>query len=227
MRETVAVVSGRVISVWRVAAYSLTEAEARRQLWLAAGGLILLGIVLLIGTVWWWLSTRPESPALAPLEVMSGRRWAHASEAERRRLADAVRPHPIPTEEAPEPIPLDEARVPDPEGDRFDDLREFDELLGIADGAPGGADEAAADAAEVGEPVAAAEGLVPDDERPEEAVAADQTIALDEDPDADQDEGADAHHFAGDAEEDDDVHGDDDETHMIAIDPLLRLSRPD
>lgn len=255
MRETVGVLSGREVSLLRAAADSLTEDEAKRQLYFAAGGLVLLGVVLLIGTIWWWRSTRPESPALAPLEVMSGRRWSHASEAERRRLADGVRPHPGPADaEAPVPIPLDEARVEDPEGDRFDDLREFDGMLGLEGAAASavaasavepagsevddGASEADTDGAEASSASVApdsngqAASSVVSTEAADEALAGDEVAV---DPAAangqivDGENAADDDDLAavGDEDDDDDDVGESDETHMIAIDPLLRLSRPD
>ena len=240
----------------RAAADSLTEQEANRQLAFAAGGLALLGVLLLIGTIMWWRSTRPESPALAPLEVMSGRRWTQASEAERRRLADEVRPQGghLATER-PDPVPVDLSRAVDDEApDRFDDLREMDELLGLANVAP----VAVAGGVVAGGVVAGDADL---DEVPVDAVAPIEDAAVIDDassePSSESETEADtaAETESGRAEEgepdpsvaadteaegsedhhdellvDDGVDGevsDDDGTAMIAIDPLLRLSQPD
>ncbi len=115
-----------------VLAGSLSESEASRRVYLAAGGIALLGLLLLVGTVWWWRSTRNEHPSLAPLEVMGARRWRKASEPERQRLVDGVRPEGAETGPAviePEPVDLAALAVGDHAG--FDDLREIDELLGL------------------------------------------------------------------------------------------------
>ncbi len=62
-----------------------------RIIYLSAAGLALVGIALLVGTILWWKRGRQEHPALAPLEVMSGRAWAKAPEGDRRRRLDQVR----------------------------------------------------------------------------------------------------------------------------------------
>ena len=62
-----------------------------RIILLSAAGLLLIGVGLLIGTIVWWHRGRQEHPVLAPLEVMGGRAWAKAPEAERRRRLDQVR----------------------------------------------------------------------------------------------------------------------------------------
>ena len=78
-------------SVPRLFAQELTDSEATRRVFLTVGGLLLLGLAMLIATVWWWRSTRPEHPALGPLEVMSERRWVKADGDSRRSLIDARR----------------------------------------------------------------------------------------------------------------------------------------
>ena len=114
---------------------TLTESEANLRVFLAAGGLILLGILLLIGTVVWWRSTRPDPMALAPLEVMSTKRWSKAADVERRRLADAVRPggEVAAAEAAAAASPIVDldrhGRDDGGEADDFDDLRELDPAL--------------------------------------------------------------------------------------------------
>jgi hypothetical protein len=109
-----------------VRAERFTDPDNARLLYLAAGGLALAGLVLLAVTVWWWRSSRVESPVLAPLEVMGWRRWAKSTWSERKRLVDQVRPDdslalsdaPIP----PEEIDLRQLLATTPES--FDDLRE-------------------------------------------------------------------------------------------------------
>ncbi len=70
----------------------LTESQAAVRVFLSAGALVLLGLLLLLLTISWWRGTRPEPPALGPLEVMGDRRWATAAESERRRLLEEFRP---------------------------------------------------------------------------------------------------------------------------------------
>jgi hypothetical protein len=45
-------------------------------------------------TWWFWQSAQPESPALAPLEIMSERRYRHANEVDRARMLDEARIDP-------------------------------------------------------------------------------------------------------------------------------------
>jgi hypothetical protein len=75
-----------------VLAQELTESEATRRVFLTAGGLALIGAALLVATVWWWRSTRPEHPVLGPLETMSDRRWRRATTDERQRMIGESRP---------------------------------------------------------------------------------------------------------------------------------------
>ncbi len=104
----------------------LTDGEAALRVYLAAGGLLLLGVLLLTLTVRWWRATRPEPPSLAPLEVMGERRWAKAPDPDRQRLLEQHRPAsadgttPI---VQPEPVDLAAlARVPPRDfGDLVDD----------------------------------------------------------------------------------------------------------
>jgi hypothetical protein len=62
-----------------------------RTIYLAAGGLALVGVLLAIATVVWWRSTRAEHPALAPLEVMGTRRWSKSDYAGRQARLASVR----------------------------------------------------------------------------------------------------------------------------------------
>lgn len=54
---------------------------------LVAAGVALAGI-----TVWFWRSTRPDPEALAPLVVMSSKRWRLGNPIERRQALDVARP---------------------------------------------------------------------------------------------------------------------------------------
>lgn len=63
-----------------------------RLLYLASGGLLLLGLALGIGTWLWWRSSKVEHPALGPLEVMSQRSWLTDDFVAQRRRLDEARP---------------------------------------------------------------------------------------------------------------------------------------
>ena len=52
---------------------------------------ILVGGALARMTWWFWNEARPESPALAPLEIMSDAAYGKADEAQRVAMLDAVR----------------------------------------------------------------------------------------------------------------------------------------
>ena len=58
-----------------LAASDFTDPKHERLIYLAAGGLVLLGVVLTVVTVIWWRGTKGEHAALAPLEVMGDRSW--------------------------------------------------------------------------------------------------------------------------------------------------------
>lgn len=102
----------------------LSESEATLRVFLTAGGLAILGCLLLLFTIWWWRGTKPESPVLGPLEVMGDRRWQRAGDGERRRLVDETRPAGAlgAVAAAPEPIDLSVLARDLPSG--FDDLRD-------------------------------------------------------------------------------------------------------
>lgn len=169
----------RALRSTAVVAGSLTESEATRRVFLAAGGLALLGLVLLVGTIWWWRSTRSEHPSLAPLEVMGARRWRKAPDGERQRLVDGVRPEGAqtgPTIVAPEPVDLAALAIGDHAG--FDDLKEIDDLLAMDVDQLIGSRKAPLAAAAAAPPVEAP----PADQADEAAEApADETAAIGED----------------------------------------------
>ncbi len=52
---------------------------------------VVVGIALARMTWWFWNEARPESPALAPLEIMSDAAYGKADEAQRVAMLDAVR----------------------------------------------------------------------------------------------------------------------------------------
>jgi hypothetical protein len=93
-------------------------------IYLAAGGLVLLGGLLAWFTVRWWKSIRPEHPALAPLEVMGDRSWRKAGSLQRAMALDEVRPEGAPRLEFPEEVPFrDDDQSIDAVADEFIDLR--------------------------------------------------------------------------------------------------------
>jgi hypothetical protein len=103
----------------------LTENEASVRVFLTAGGLAILGCALLLFTIWWWRGTKPESPALGPLEVMSDRRWHTASENERRRLVEQHRPDAAARlNGVVAPVPIDLSVLARNPPSSFDDLRD-------------------------------------------------------------------------------------------------------
>ncbi len=54
--------------------------------------LVLFGIGLAVFTYYYWKSARPEPEALAPLEVMSAKKFATTDPLNQQRLLDEVRP---------------------------------------------------------------------------------------------------------------------------------------
>ena len=52
---------------------------------------VVVGIALARMTWWFWNEARPESPALAPLEIMSDAAYGKADEVQRVAMLDAVR----------------------------------------------------------------------------------------------------------------------------------------
>jgi hypothetical protein len=103
----------------------LTESQASVRIFLTAGGLAVLGCALLLFTIWWWRGTKPEPPALGPLEVMSDRRWQSASDSERRRLVEVNRPDAaLRLEGVQAPVPIDLSVLARDQHSGFDDLRD-------------------------------------------------------------------------------------------------------
>jgi hypothetical protein len=137
-------------SLWRdrVAGGQFTDPKNERLLWIAIVGLIAVGLFVLVSTAWWWRSTKLESQALAPLEVMSGRRWRRSTYTERQRLLDGVRPDDAyalaDVRAEPEPVAFDEL---EPGTAEWLDGLVFDahEPVAVAAAAPGDVPASSAD----------------------------------------------------------------------------------
>lgn len=99
-----------------IAAGDFTDPKHERLIFLAVGGLALLGAVMVVITVVWWRGTRSEHPSLAPLEAMGRRGWQKAPPAERRRWLDELRPVGASSPTDPEPVrgPAQPVTEPDP-----------------------------------------------------------------------------------------------------------------
>lgn len=97
-----------------------------RLIWMSAVGLVVIGVVLLAGTILWWRRSRQEHPSLAPLEVLGSRSWTRATETDRRRRLERVRIGGVSVAEEepirPEPVDLRELVRNVPAA--FDDLRD-------------------------------------------------------------------------------------------------------
>lgn len=75
-------------------AAATTVAQIDLAVGFVAAGCLVVGIGLAVATWRLWVSAAPESPALAPLEIMSESPYLLADEAARAALVDAVRPGP-------------------------------------------------------------------------------------------------------------------------------------
>jgi hypothetical protein len=108
---------------------AFSDAHNARLIYLAAGGLVLLGLGLTWLTVRWWRDSEQVHPSLEPLVVMGTRRWRTSGSMQRALALDAVRPAgaertvTVPDEE---PLELDDHRSVDELIDEFEDLREPD-----------------------------------------------------------------------------------------------------
>lgn len=96
-------------SVHRVLAASAAETfddpVNARTIHLVAFGLIVVALVLVGVTAWWWVASRVEHPSLGPLEVMGTTRWRTSDDGLRRVRLDAARPV-----DAPEPVEVADER---------------------------------------------------------------------------------------------------------------------
>ncbi len=139
------------MSVWTTAGIiadgTFDDPENARIIYLAAGGLLLVGVALGVGTWIWWRNAKVEHPALGPLEVMGSRRWWKSDFNDRRRRLDAARPLPDAagdgvTDDAPgpaEPFDLDLVMTRD-DPQNFDDLLDPDAAPVVAPVAHGASD---------------------------------------------------------------------------------------
>jgi len=218
-------VNGATVGFVLLAA-TFDDPENARVILLSAAGLVLIGLLIAAGTVWWWRSSEIEHPALGPLEVMGSRSWWKGDYTARRRRLEAARPEgaePIdpPTTSTSDPVDLEAAALAPPR--EFDDLSEFEPEV-VAETKVGAEVEAA----------------VPPIEEP--PVAVDVPDDLDDDVDDDSDDvDGDEHdevdgdeHDEVDGDEHDEVDGDEDEDALHdtsaadvprPIDPLLRMKR--
>ena len=108
---------------------SFDDPENARIILLAAGGLVLLAVLVGLGTLWWWRTVKVEHPALAPLEVMGTRSWWKGDYTSRRRRLEDARPAGAqPFDAVPassdDPVDLEAAALASPP--------EFDDLLEVA-----------------------------------------------------------------------------------------------
>ena len=216
----------------------LTENEASVRVFLTAGGLAVLGLALTLFTVWWWRSTKPEPPALGPLEVMSDRRWQTASENERMRMIDLHRPAgSFVLDGRMDPVPIDLSVLARDLPSGFDDLRDdpsrwpaaqpgllqssLSELLeGVGDSAVDDAAATATDDASATDDEDDVDGDEPSDTEPPASL--DETMYQVEAPAAAAPSANGEH---DDQHEDHGDHGDqhnDDRSDELAIDPLLQ-----
>jgi hypothetical protein len=192
-----------------------------RLIYLAAAGLAIVGLALLIGTIMWWRHARQEHPVLAPLEVMSNRSWEKAPESDRRKRLDQVRAAGAGTgvveEEFVHSEPVDLQALVRSVPQAFDDLREprveepvvAEEVVDEEVVEEGVVDEAAAE-----EPVA--EEVVAEEDVVEETAA--------EEPVAEEDVVEEAEPVAEEVEAEPDV---DDDVEAEAVEPASDEPEPE
>lgn len=58
--------------------------------------LIVVGLVLLAVTVWFWRESRPDNPVLGPLEVIGEKAFKDADEATRKEMLRKARSTVVP-----------------------------------------------------------------------------------------------------------------------------------
>jgi hypothetical protein len=112
LRSTVALAGGLALQMAITApvtaqdAVSVSDTESTRTILLVVAGLVVMGLLLTAVTVWFWRSTRPDHPVLAPLEVMGDRGFVAKSAFEQRQVLDSVRPEGAEVQRA---VPVDDA----------------------------------------------------------------------------------------------------------------------
>ncbi len=75
-----------------VLADSINDASSTRKVYLLAIGLALLGVILIVITVWFWRTTRHDPEVLGPLEAMGTRRFRSVDDGSKQQLLDSARP---------------------------------------------------------------------------------------------------------------------------------------
>ena len=110
---------------------SANDPDSTRKVYMLAGGLAVLGLVLIAITVWFWRNTRHDPELLGPLEAMGARKFSRLDSRSQLQLLDSVRPADAETlrgntgvgDSAPsEPINLKFAKSSVAAG--YDDLRD-------------------------------------------------------------------------------------------------------
>ena len=109
---------------------SANDPDSTRKVYMLAGGLAVLGLVLIAITVWFWRNTRHDPELLGPLEAMGARKFSRLDSRSQLQLLDSVRPADAETlrgtsvdDSAPsEPIDLKVAKSSVAAG--YDDLRD-------------------------------------------------------------------------------------------------------
>jgi hypothetical protein len=170
----------------------ITDAENTRTVYLVVAALVLLAVGLAVFTWWFWRSTRRDHEALAPLEVMSDRKFVARDGVTRQVLLDVNRPlgaAPL-APGAPEPLllPADDDGATETDGAPATLVVA---AVGVGAAAEGTADGEAVAAAGPAEPAASSngdattvidvqDGTTPDDEPMEaDGVDGDATMAID------------------------------------------------
>jgi hypothetical protein len=59
--------------------------------WMIGASLVIVGVALASVSVWMWVTTRPDDPLLAPLEVIGDRRFAQGTVSDRAALLKKAR----------------------------------------------------------------------------------------------------------------------------------------
>jgi hypothetical protein len=88
-----------------IASVAASDPAATRLVYALVAALVLLGLAMIALTVWLVRSTRPERELLAPLELMSHRKWRGSDPVWQRRQLDAVRPPGAEPLAAAPPVP--------------------------------------------------------------------------------------------------------------------------
>lgn len=95
-RDSIAVpvvrITSRLIAAATSSGGTFDDTSASNRVLAVVLALVLLGVALLAYTIWFWRSTKPESSALAPLELIGTRKFRKADDERRKRALATVRP---------------------------------------------------------------------------------------------------------------------------------------